>query len=287
MALPPLFNADGSINIDRVGLTAARDSYHRILSMSWWMFFTFAALGIVAINLVFAVLYRFDLEGIVNARPDRFADAFFFSVQTFSTIGFGTLSPGSMFVNVVATVEAIFGLLTTALLTGITFAKFARPTARVLFSEKVVVAEHDGQKMLMLRVANARGNQIVEASVHLTLGFLTTTLEGKRFRTLTDLKLRRSTSPLFALSWTIFHPIDEDSPLLGLSTEDLAERETLLIATLTGIDDTFHQTVHARTAYLTESFVFDHDFADLNDVRDGRRVIDFTNFDVLVPRAPE
>jgi inward rectifier potassium channel len=181
-------------------------------------------------------------EPIANARPGSFADAFFFSVQTMSTIGYGVLAPRTPYANVLVTTEALVGLLGLAMVTGMIFAKFSRPTARVLFSRVAVMTRRDGVPCLMLRMANRRGNQIVEARVHVVLALTETTAEGEVIRGLHDLAMARAENALFALSWTAIHPITEQRPLFRVTSESLAEQEAGSIVSLTGLDETFSQT---------------------------------------------
>ena len=255
------------------------DFYHNILTVSWpWFFFQLAAAFIV-INLVFAMLYVIDRGGIANARPGSFADAFFFSVQTLGTLGYGVMAPRTLYANLLVTVESFSGILTIALFTGIIFARFSRPFARVLFSNVAVVAPFDGIPTLMFRVANQRGEAIMDASVTVTLAHQYTTLEGITIRRAQELKLLRSRNPLFALSWTVMHVIDRDSPLYGLTPEDMENQDMEIVVTLNGLDEILADRIYARHAYWADEIAWNRRFVDVISLTaDGSRLVDLTRF---------
>jgi len=255
------------------------DIYHWLLTTSG---LTFAAVGLgsyLALNALFAVLYLMDPGGIANARPGSFEDAFFFSVETIGTIGYGVLSPHGVYANLVMTTENFLGLSFVAVATGVIFARVSRPTARVVFSRNALVTNHEGKKTLMLRAANERANQILEAEVTLSVTKQKRTVEGQIMRRFEDLKVTRSRSPLFALTWVIMHVIDETSPLFGETLESMDWEGLQLIVVLSGVDETFAQRIHARYAYLPEDILWDKRFADviISD-EDGRRIIDYGRF---------
>jgi len=179
------------------------DFYHDLLTASWPGFFLQLGALFIVVNLVFALLYLADPGGIANARPGSFPDAFFFSVQTLGTLGYGVMAPRTLWANILVTVESFSGILTIALFTGIIFARFSRPIARVVFSNVAVVAQFDGVPTLMFRAANQRGEFIVDAEVSVTLARQHTTLEGVTMRRFQELKLERSKNSLFPLSWTV------------------------------------------------------------------------------------
>jgi inward rectifier potassium channel len=256
-----------------------RDPYHFLLTITWPKFFALTGFCYVATNALFALLYLAGGDAIKNARPGSFWDAFSFSVQTMATIGYGAMYPQTGYANVLVSIEALVGLMGVAAATGLMFARFSRPTARVLFSRVAVVAPHNGVPTLMLRVANERRNQILEAQMGLSLVRDEVTEEGQYIRRFYDLKLLRSQTRIFALSWTVMHEIDESSPLYGATPEFLAEAETDIVATLTGIDETASQTVHARHYYVTDEILWNMRFVDIFSRKpDGRRILDFTRF---------
>ncbi len=277
-----------------VGLEASpwRDAYHRLLTMSWPRFFALLVAAFLVVNGLFAAGYLAAAGGIDGARPGSPSDAFFFSVQTLATIGYGRMSPRSLAANLLVSVEAFSGMIGLAVTTGLVFARFARPTARVLFSRVAVVRPWEGVPSLMIRMANARGNQIAEARVKVTLLREDRTAEGETTRRFHDLRLVRSESPAFAMTWTVIHPIDASSPLFGETAESLRGRGADLTVSFVGIDDGLAQSVHARHAYAAEDLVWNAKLADILAFQaDGTRVVDYRRFHVVEPlgagSAPE
>lgn len=261
-----------------------RDPYHIMLTMNWSSFFALTVVSYVLTNTLFALLYLAGGDSIKNARPGSFLDAFFFSVQTMATIGYGAMYPQTDYANLLVSIEALIGLLGVAMVTGLMFARFSRPTARVIFSRVAVIAPHNGMPTLMLRVANERRNQILEAQIGLSLLRDEVTTEGYFMRRFYDLKLVRSQTRIFALSWMVMHVIDENSPLYGQTPESLEEAQTDIIVTLTGIDETVSQTVHARHYYVTDEILWNMHFVDIFTKKsDGRRVLDLHRFHEVTP----
>lgn len=258
---------------DRAGVrwNAVTDGYHLLMTMSWALLLALGALAYLIAIACFAVLYQLDPTGI-SGSDGSFSSSFFFSMQTLSTIGFGALAPSSTWAHFWTTVESFVGLVGVAMGTGIVFAKFSRPTARVMFSNTVVIHERNGVPTLMFRLANERQNQIVEAHMHATALMDEVTSEGHHMRRMRDLQLERSFSPLFAMSWTAIHPIDEDSPLYGLSAQELNDQVAVIVVTFSGIDDTFSQTVVARQVYQADAFHYDHRFVDMISRSESGRV---------------
>ena len=259
-----------------------RDAYHRLLTMPWHRFFALVLVGYLFVNGCFALGYYGLGDAIENAVPGSFLDVFFFSVQTLATIGYGKMAPHTLGANVLVTLEALLGMIGLAVTTGLVFARFSRPTARVLFSRVAVVTRWEGTPSLMFRMANARGNQIVEARLKLTLIRSETTAEGQSVRRLHDLRLLRSEHAAFALTWTAIHPIDAASPLRGADAESLRASMAEFVVSLTGIDEGLSQTIHARHGYRPEDLRFGVRFADiLTDVQ-GESRIDYTRFHDVV-----
>jgi inward rectifier potassium channel len=261
------------------------DFYHSVLLRPWWQFFLLVALLFLSANALFAAVYTFQPGSIANARDGSFEDAFFFSVQTFATIGYGAMAPATRFAHVIVTVEAICGILSGALITGLTFAKFARPTARVLFSEKVVIAPRNGVPYLQLRMANWRGNMVVEAQLRVYLLVEEITSEGETLRRPVELKLVRDRTALFVLSWTALHCIDESSPFYGEGALDrLRAQKAEIILSLSGLDETIGQTINARYSYTLDDIALNMRFADVMTVLpDGSRELDYAKFHDLKP----
>ncbi len=267
--------------IRRIGLRTPwrRDLYHRTLTLRWWWFLLLGIGLYLLVNAVFGLLYLLQPGSIQNARPGSFADAFFFSVQCISTIGFGQMLPATFYANVLATAEAIFSLVLVALATGSVFARISRPTARVMFADHAVVTVHDGVPTLIIRLGNQRMSQILEADVAVTLLRSERTAEGVEFRRFHNLTLARSHTPIFALTFSVMHVIDATSPLAGATAETMADSDAELLITVTGLEETTSQTVHARHSYNPAEILWGHRFADIFTVDDGgRRAIDYGRF---------
>jgi inward rectifier potassium channel len=279
-------NRDGRFHIVGMGAWHSywRDPYHLVLTLPWFAFLALLTFLFFAANALFALLYLADKNSIANARPGSFLDTFFFSVQTMATIGYGTLYPRTVYGNVIVTIEAMVGLLGVAILTGLAFARFSRPSARVVFSRVAVIAPHDGVPTLMFRTANQRRNQVLEAQLRARLVRDEITLEGQFMRRIYDLKLLRSQTPVFALSWTLMHSIDENSPLHGATPETLADATAQILVTLTGIDETVSQTIHARHTFAAHEIMWNMRFVDtLTRKPDGQRYIDYALFHDVTP----
>lgn len=261
-----------------------KDIYHFVLGRSWPQFFLLVAAVFVVTNMLFAGLFLAERGAIANVRPGSFEDAFYFSVQTLATIGYGGMYPASRYGHVIVALEAIVGILMVALITGITFTRFARPSARVLFSDKVVISPRDGVPHVMFRMANWRRNRIVEARLGVTLLVTERTREGDSMRRQVDLALQRDRTNVFFLTWTAMHVIDERSPFYGPDAlERLRAQEAEVFLALTGIDETIGQTIHVRKQYLLDDIVANARFADVLSTRqDGRRVIDYRKFHDVV-----
>ncbi|HEX8987483.1 MAG TPA: ion channel [Rhodocyclaceae bacterium] len=262
------------------------DPYHLILTLSWPRFFALLTGFFVALNLVFATAYRLVPGSVDHAAS--FLDDLFFSIETLATVGYGEMSPGNLPGHVLSSLEILSGLMSLAVVTGLVFARFSKPTSRVLFSNKAVVREFDGRRVLMLRLANERHNRMVEPSAHLGMVRLETTADGERYFRLHDLALARERNPVFALTWTLIHPIDASSPLAGWTREALEQAQTRIIVSILGHDETIAAAVHALHEYSAEDLFFDHRFVDIMaDSTDGARIIDLTRFhDVVSCSAP-
>jgi inward rectifier potassium channel len=265
------------------------DLYHRILTRSWYEFFFIVAVGFLGANALFAILFMLDPGCISNARPGNFEDAFYFSVQTMATIGYGGMAPVTRFAHIVVTLEALVGILSVALITGITFSKFARPRSRVLFSQKMVIHNRDGVPHLMFRMANWRHNRVLEANLRAFILVVEKTKEGEVMRRPLEINLVRGNTPIFVLTWTALHRIDEKSPFYGPDAiEKLRQQQGEIFLTLSGLDETFSQTIHARTTYKLDDIVTGSRFADVLTVaKDGSRTVDYRMFHQLVPIEPE
>jgi inward rectifier potassium channel len=263
-----------------------RDAYHSLLRMRWPGILLTIAIAFLATNAVFAVLYML-VGGITGAREGSLRDAFFFSVQTLGTVGYGAMYPSSTGANVLVVAESIAGVILTALATGIVFARFSQTTSKVVFTSKVCIGPMDGVPTVMLRVGNDRASTIVEAMIRVVLFRTIKTAEGVDFYRMIDLPLTRDRSLALSRSWTVMHTIDEKSPLYGLTPETFVKDEIELTASVTGTDDTSLQPVHGRRRYETKDIVWGARPADvLSDLPEGRVQLDVTKFDVIVPTQP-
>jgi inward rectifier potassium channel len=245
-----------------------RDVYHAALSITWPKFFLWLVPVYLAINALFGTAYYFcgweAFDGAVAPEGwSRWLECFFFSVQTLGTIGYGKMSPAAISSNLLVTLEALVGLLSMALVTGLVFSRFSRPTARVIFSRVALIADHDGIPSLLFRIANERQNQIVDADIQVYLLRNEVTAEGESYYTFNDLKLERSHTPIFSASWTVVHPIDRSSPLHGKTKEQLVDADAQIIVSFTGVDEIFAQPIRARYTYSPDEVVWDHRFLDM------------------------
>ena len=262
-----LLNRDGSFNVVRRGLPFTRvfDPYHALVTMSWPRFYLVLAGIYIAANLTFAGAYLACGPGALlgaegTLAHSRFAQAFFFSVQTLATIGYGAVSPRGLAANVVVSIEALVGVIGFSVATGLTFARFSRPAGRFLFSARAVLAPYNDGTGFMFRVINPRPNQLVEVKARVILS----RLEGPdRTRTFKPLKLERDSVLFFPLHWTVVHPIDRESPLWGLDPAQLARDDAEFMILVGGTDETTAQTVHARTSYKAEEVVPSGRFANM------------------------
>jgi inward rectifier potassium channel len=261
-----------------------RDFYHAVLTVSWPVFFLGLALYFVLVNSFFAAIYSFDPHGIQNAAG--FWQRFLFSIQTITSASYTAFLPASVYAEIVMACEAFFGILNLALVTGIVFARFSRPFARVVFSKVAVIAPFDGVKTLMFRAANQRANLIFDAAVTVSLARQVTTREGHTMRRFEELALVRHRTPLFGLSWTVMHRIDEHSPLFGLDRDALYDMEAEILVMLSGTDETLADVIYARHSYTPDEILHERRFVDVISVTDsGRRMVDLNRFHDTEPFA--
>lgn len=261
-----------------------RDPYHLLLTIPWTGFLILIFIFYVTINTIFALAYWAGGDCIVNARPGSFSDVFFFSVQTLASIGYGAMYPKTTYANIIVTIEALIGVMGIAVMTGLAFARFSRPTARVIFSRVALITVYEGLPTLTFRTANQRRNMILEAQMRVYLMRDEITAEGQFMRRIYDLKLLRNQSPSFTLSWSVMHIIDESSPLYGMTPESLIQTNSMLIASVSGIDETVAQVVHARHSYGTDDILWNNQFVDIiHQTPDGHRYIDYQHFHDVLP----
>src|SRR5471032_1544627 len=225
------------------------DISHRCMTASWPAFIAGAALVFVAFNALFASLYWIGNQPVSNVPGGAYIDYLYFSIETLSTAGYGDMHPQTHYGHFIATVELFTGIFSMSLMTGLIFARFSRPNARLLFADNPVIFSHDGKPTLMLRLANERHNIISNATAKLWLFKNIVSMEGEQLRRFYELPLTQNQNPGLALSWTIYHVLDETSPMYGLSADDLAACKASLVLSVSGYDVVAAQTVHARKSY--------------------------------------
>ncbi len=242
------------------------------------------SLAYLLLNTVFALAYLAGGDCLEGAKPGSFGDAFFFSVQTLASIGYGAIHPKTFYANAIVTIEAIASLLIIAVVTGLAFARFSRPIARVLFSQFIVVTAYNQQPTLMFRVANERHNFILEATAQVYLVIDEVTDEGVSMRRFHELQLLRQRTPSLILTWTLMHSIDPNSPLYGLTAADLVMRNATISVLISGVDETVAYTITARHSYESQDILFDHKFVDIiHKLENGDRYFDYSYFHQVQP----
>ena len=248
-----LLNRDGSFNVRRKGLAWRHvvSLYYSLLNLTWPRFILLICLANLGLNAFFAVAYLLAgpgaLEGALGGRP--FLQAYFFSVETLSTVGYGNIAPVSVTAHLLVTLEIMTGLFGIALVAGLVFARFSRPMAEFVFSRNAVIGPYQDKTALMFRTANLRRSQIIELSAKVIFSRFEVDEQGRKHRRFYELTLERRKVAFFPLSWTIVHPIDDKSPLKGQGTRSCLSADAEFMVLLTGIDESFAQTVHARTSY--------------------------------------
>lgn len=283
---PPRINLAGMQAI-KVGVSrfSIDDPYYLVLSMRWATFMASVLLIFLIVNLLFAGFYWLAPGAVTNARAGSFSDAFFFSVETLATVGYGVMTPATVYGHIVATAEIFVGMFLTALVTGAFFARFARPRPRLVFSDTAVIAPYEEGRALMVRVASRRLQGISETSARIS--YLHENAIGEtRFRRFSELKLVKSSIPVLSLSWTIIHKIEEDSPLWGMTPERLEAEAPTLLLSVTGFDEAISSIINDRKTYRAEHLRVAHVFVDiLRELPDGFLELDITRIHETVPLA--
>jgi inward rectifier potassium channel len=260
------------------------DISHRCLTASWPSFIGGAALVFTAFNAAFAVLYWVGDAPIANVRGGAYIDYLYFSIETLSTAGYGDMHPQTHYGHFIATVELFTGIFSMSLMTGLIFARFSRPNPRLLFADHPVITNHDGVPTLMVRFANERHNVIGNATAKVWMLRNIVSQEGQPIRRFYQLALARNEHPALALTWTLFHAIDKESPLYGLDADSLEAAKVALVVVVSGYDVVAAQIVHARKTYDYFSIRFGHRYADVvESTEDGRIRIDYSRFHETTP----
>ena len=272
-------NRDGTFNVRRTGIGqfSTLNLYHFLLTMSWAQFLGLVLVLYFLSNIVFGLLYSsLGAEYLVDtsSKPTEniFLRGFFFSVQTFATIGYGTIHPVGIVPNLLVTIESYYSMIATALITGLVFARFSRPTAKVIFSETAVIAPYRNNSGFMFRVVNSRKNQLIEVQAQVLFTRFVEK-DGTTIRMFDLLKLERERVSFLPLAWTIVHPVDEQSPMFGLTEEDFEKSDVEILVILSAMDETFAQTVHTRSSYKLKEIKFGYKFANLyNNIETGEPI---------------
>lgn len=274
-----LLNRDGSFNVERTGLKlfSVLNPYHFLLTMSWTRFIGVTLLVYFLSNIIFGFLYGIlGAEALIDTSStpteNLFLRGFFFSVQTFATIGYGTIHPVGIIANLLVTIESYYSMIMTALVTGIVFARFARPTAKILFSETALIAPYQDKTAFMMRLVNSRNNQLIEVEAKIMFSRLVDE-NGKKVRRFDMLELEREKVSFLPLAWTIVHPIDENSPMFGMTEADFHDSDAEFAILLSGMDETYAQIVHTRTSYKPHELKHGYKFANIyNEVESGEKI---------------
>lgn len=284
-----LLNRDGTFNVDRSGLGwIEKFAPHELLRISWPRFIALTVALYLGLNVLFAALFiAAGPDGLLGPGAQmlggRLSQAFFFSIQTFATIGYGQIRPNGMAANLLVTLEPLVGMMYQALVTGLLFARFARPNVSILFSHLVVIAPYNDGLSLQFRISNKRRNEIIELEAQVLFSAMEPDWRGGTVRRYTQLPLERNKVAFLSLAWTIVHPIDASSPLAGKTREDLARTAAEILVLLSGVDDTFEQTLHARSSYVTDEIAWNARFVSMYLPSQGTVAVDVSRLHQIEP----
>jgi inward rectifier potassium channel len=276
----------GNFGLSKIGARRfdARDPYHFAVSLSWPAF-ALGFLGLwLTINLIFAALYVLDPNGIANARPGAFGDAFFFSIETLATVGYGVMAPSTTYAHIISAAEIVTGTAFTAIITGLLFVRFSRPQARILFADDAVITRHNGHPTLMIRLVNARLTPMTGANVRLFALVGETTEEGRFFRAIHDMPLEQSHLPLFIMPWTVMHRIEAGSPLHGVDATTLPSSDIRLFLTIGARDRVLAAEVQDMKDYDPGHIRYGMRYADAITLGEGgSATADLSRISLLEP----
>ena len=264
-----LMNKDGSSNVKRAGLPfyAATNYYHSLITMPWWKFNTIILLAYLSVNILFALIYYFgdvsNVNGMIYTNEfEKFMEVFFFSAQSLTTVGYGRLNPIGMLDSSVAVIESFIGLLGFAMATGLLYGRFSRPVANILFSKNALIAPYQGFTALMVRLANKNKSELLDPDATIVMAYVEQE-NNKTTRKFSSLKLELTHVTLLTMSWTLVHPIDEESPLYGWAEEDYKNKEVEFLVLIRAYEETFAQTVHTRSSFRFNELVFGAKFKSI------------------------
>lgn len=264
-----LINPDGSLNVKRTGLSffAHFSVFHELIQMKWWKFNLIVVTSYVVINVFFALIYLWiGVEGLSVRNTENemhdFLNAFYFSAQTFSTVGYGRENPVSHATNLVAVVEMLVGLMYLALAAGLLYGRFSKPVSKIIFSKNAIIAPYLDGKALMFRFSNAKNNLLIDVEVQLLMT-MNVKEKGKEIRKFFELELERKHINMLAMSWTVVHPLDDNSPIKDMSEQDLRESDPEFLVLVSAVNDTNSQLVHSRTSYKSKEIIWGAKFSSI------------------------
>ncbi len=264
-----------------------RDPYHLALAMSWPRFVISLLTIDLSLNLIFALLYLAQPGSVANAHPGSLSDAFFFSLETLATVGYGVMAPATLYGHIIATIEIFAGMTFMTIMTGLVFVRFSRPRARIIYAENAVVGHFNGQRTLMIRIGNGRAHAMAETKAQLSALISEWTTEGQFFRRIYDLSLQRAHIPIFGLTWTLMHTIDETSPLYKYDAKSFGEFVTRLFLSIAARDPMLSAHVYDSKDYAADEVQFGHRDADAVAVDEqGRTIADMSRIGWTEPEAP-
>lgn len=276
----------GAYSFEKKGVSRfdLRDPYHLAIALTWPQFLAALLALYLLVNVAFAMLFWLAPGSVANARPDHPWDDFFFSIETLSTVGYGQMYPATLYGNVIASTEIACGIAFTAILTGLTFVRFSRPRAKLLYAANPVVAMHNGRRTLMVRIGNGRAAPLLDATAKLNVLLFERTAEGSLFRRIQELRLQQAHLPMFPLTWTLMHVLDEQSPLRLYSESQAIEADVRMFVSIEARDPTLATLVHDLRSYAPEDIRFGMRYADaITMLADGTPVADLTKIGALEP----
>ncbi|MBL0031590.1 MAG: hypothetical protein IPP27_05175 [Bacteroidetes bacterium] len=273
-----LMNKDGSSNVRRAGLRfyESTNLYHELITMAWIKFFFLVFFSYIIVNFLCAFVYFLidpnHIGGMIyTTQYEKFKEIFFFSAQSLTTVGYGRLNPTSTFNSSLAAIESLTGLLGFALATGLLYGRFSRPVARILFSKNGIIAPYKGYTAFMIRIANKNRAELLDPEATIVMSYIGEE-NGKKLRKFSNLKLELTHVTLLTMSWTIVHPIDEESPMYGWTADDFIKKEVEFLVLIKAYEETFAQTVHTRSSYRAEEIIFGAKFLPILKPGDNNSV---------------
>ena len=278
-----------TMNLEKLGVSRFdfNDPYHFALTLSWPEFFVVLTAVYLGINVLFALLYFAAPANITNMPPNSLLDAFFFSVETLATVGYGVMAAATRYGHVVATVEIFIGMMFTATMTGLVFVRFSKPKAKIIFADHPVITQHGGRTVLMVRVGNGRVNALTDAVARITVLLVETGPEGQHFRRALDLKLARPDLPFFPLTWTVMHELDASSPLHGLTQSTALAANLRMMLSITARNPSLGAQVYTAQGDRGSDIAFGMRYADaVTWEGGGNSVADMRKISAMEPQVP-